>query len=103
VLDIKAVSSGGIKVQMKAEVNNQQGMFDEIVTQLLCVDQAFLDADEKGFDVSAHGMARSATRRTLLLPVFDERPIKQREERAIVSHHWIILYHLSQGGLVIAV
>lgn len=99
-LDIKAVRSTWVKLQLEAQFDDEQGMLDEKVSELAAVDQAFLDAHQKGFEVGAFGVRRPPTRRALRLPLLDEGAIEQGEQRAIVSDHGIMSEQLRHGRLV---
>src|SRR5581483_8447517 len=64
-------------------------------------EESFANAQEKGFEVGGFGMAVSATiDRAALLPLLNDRPIKQGEEGAIVVDEGIMLQQSSNDGLV---
>ena len=99
-LAVKAIGGVGIEFQMKAQLDDQQGMFEQKATQLARVAHLFPNAYEKGFEIGAFGMGRPSTSRTLGLPLVNERPIQQGEKGAIVLHHGINVEHLLQHRLV---
>ncbi len=103
VLDVKAIGSQWIKFQMEAQFDDEQGMLDEIVSELTGVDQAFVEANQERFEVGTLWMGRTPTRRALLLPLLDEGPIKEGEQRSIVNNDGIMgqkLRHCVICGMV---
>ena len=103
VLRVKAIVQSGIKHQMEAEVDDEQGMVEQKASQLTRVDEAFANADEERFEVGGLGMSRSATRGALLLPALDDGPIHERKESALLLHDGISIEQVEHGGLVKAV
>src|SRR5712671_1253071 len=75
-LDIKAIGSGGIKLQMETQFDDEQRMLEEKVSQLTGVNQAFIDAHQERFEVGTLWMRRASARRTLILPALEEGPIE---------------------------
>jgi hypothetical protein len=74
-LAVKAIGGVGIEFQMKAQLDDQQGMLEQKATQLARVAHPFSNANEKGFEIGACGMGRPSTSGTLGLPLVNERPI----------------------------
>jgi len=70
------------------------------VAQACAVGQAFLDADEKGFEVGRPRMAGPTKARVLGLPVRNSRPIEQGEKGAIVLHERVMVKQSGDGRLV---
>src|SRR5260370_37719796 len=91
LLAVKAIRGVGIKFEMKAQFNDQQGMFEQKATKLTGVDHAFANANQKGFEVGTFRMSGSSTSRALLLPLVDEGPIEQGKESAVVLNHRVML------------
>src|SRR6266700_3479142 len=85
---------------MEPQFDDEEGVFDQKVAQLTGIDQPFVDADQKGFEVGTFRVRRAPTRRTPLLPLLDEGPIEQGEEGTIVSDNRIIGEQLRYGRLV---
>jgi hypothetical protein len=100
LLRIKAVGQGRIKDKMEAKIDDEERVFEEKTSKPGGVDQAFADADEKGFQVGADGMSRPPARRTGSLPVFDEAPIKEREKVPVLTDDRINSEQSGEGGLV---
>src|SRR2546430_6588863 len=91
LLHIKAIRAAWIKHEMEAELDDEQGVLEQEAAQLAGVREAFVLANEEGFDVSALRMSRPSSARTLGLPVVNDGPIKQGKEGAIVFNHGIML------------
>ncbi|HEY1349812.1 MAG TPA: hypothetical protein VGF67_09330 [Ktedonobacteraceae bacterium] len=100
LLDIEAVGLSGIKNEVKAEFDHQQGMAHQEAAQLRRVKHTFADADEEGFQVSTFGMSRASASRAVRFPLVDDGPIEQSEEGAIVQVEWIVIKQSSDGRLV---
>jgi hypothetical protein len=90
----------GIKLEMEAELDDEQGMLEQEAAQLAGVEQAFALTDQECFEVGALWMGRASTRRTLRLPALNQGPIKQREEGAILLNKGIVGQQSSHHGLV---
>jgi hypothetical protein len=74
-IDIKAVVGVWIKLEMEAQFDDEQRMFD----------QAFFHAEQEGFKVSGQRMAVGAiTRRTEGSPAVNHGPIEERKEGAVL-------------------
>jgi hypothetical protein len=96
-LDIKAVVSGEIKLEIKAELNDEQRMLEEKLAQLFGVDQAFFDVQQVGCE----GMAVGAVTVGLVdKPTVNDRPVEQSKEGTIVLDKRINIEQRSDGGLV---
>src|SRR5205807_7019086 len=91
LLHIKAIRAAWIKHEMEAELDDEQGVLEQEAAQLAGVREAFVLANEEGFDVSALRMSRPSSGRALCLPLFNHGPIKQRKEGAILFNHEIML------------
>ena len=100
MLHIEAVGRVFIEHQLKAQVDDQQGMLDQKATQLGGVEKAFADADEEGLEVGTQRMAWPSTGTSLLLPLLDELPIQLGEEATIVLHDCIVLQQSGEDRLV---
>src|SRR5436305_275868 len=57
-VDVEAIGSVGIEHEVKAQVDDEQGMPQQEATQLTSVDEAFVLTDEESFEVGAFGMGR---------------------------------------------
>src|SRR5215467_1748014 len=99
-LSIKAIGGSWVNFQMEVQLNHQEWMFEQKATKLSGVDHAFTDAYKKGFDVSTFRMSRSPSGLMIGLPLFYQRPIKQREKRSIVLDNGITVEKVLHGGLV---
>jgi hypothetical protein len=75
-------------------------MLEQEPAQLARVREAFVLANEEGFDVSTLWMARASTSRALGLPVVDHGPRKQRKEGAVLLNHRIMVKQSSHHRLV---
>jgi hypothetical protein len=84
-LDIKAIRSGGIKLQMETQFDDELRVLEEKVSQLTGGDQAFLDAHEERFEGGTLRVRRASARRTLVLP-----SLEQGEQRVRASDHGIM-------------
>src|SRR2546427_12315295 len=93
----KPNGAASIEDEMKAQFDHEQGMFEQKATELAGVDQAFANANQKGFEIGAFRMGRSSTSRTLSLPLLNEGPIQQGKESAVVHHHRVMLKQSSHG------
>src|SRR5258708_21610382 len=91
VLTVKAIGGAGIKHQMKAQFDDEQGMLEEEAAQLAGGEKPFADAQQEGFEVGTFGMGRSPTRRALVLPLLNEGPIQEGKEGAVVLDQGIML------------
>src|SRR5947209_7700278 len=100
LLDIKAVGSGGIEDQVKAQFGHEQGMSKQKTTELSGVKDAFTDANEEGFKVGTFGVGRASQSRALGLPSLDDRPIEKREEGTIIDDHGIMIQKRGKLRLV---
>lgn len=98
--DIEAVGGTGSEDEVKAKLNNQQGVFDEKSTQLSGVVEAFADAHQQSFEVGRLGMSRATTRGANSFPTVNHRPIEKGKEGAIVSDDGIKFEQSSECRLV---
>src|SRR5205085_11425971 len=97
---IKAIGSVGIEHEVEAQFDDQQGMLEQEAAQLAGVDEAFILADEKGFEVGAFGMGRAAWARALSLEVLNEGPVEEGKEGPILGDDGIMVKHGGHRGLV---
>src|SRR5579859_3306331 len=89
---IEAVGLAGIKHQLEAQLDHQERMLEQKGAQVRRVAQAFLNADEKGFEIGAQGMTVRASKGGALgVPALHDRPLQLGKERTIVSDEWIDL------------
>jgi hypothetical protein len=99
-LGIKAIGSAWVQGQMEAQFEDEQGMFEQKIPEVRGVDQAFVDAYQKGFEVGTLWMGRAPTRRALLLPVLNQRPIEHRKASARGSDNGIMLEKACKSRMV---
>ena len=100
-LGVKAVEGSGVEDKIKAHFDDEQGMLEQEATQVSRVAETLTDADKKGFEVGTQRMSGATTRRVVLMVLlFDEGPIEQSKEGAIVRDEGIVLMQGSDGRLV---
>ena len=75
-------------------------MFDQELAQLGGVAEAFLAADEEGFERGTDGMTGASTGRTLVLPLFNQGPSKEGKEGALLHNHRGMGEQSAPDGLV---
>src|SRR3989442_420313 len=86
---------------METEFDDEQRMVEQKGAQLRGVDQPFLNAHEKGFEVGRERMTMGAAKgRTVCLPLINKGPIKAGKEGAIVGNEGIDLKQSGHGRLV---
>jgi hypothetical protein len=79
-------------MQLKAQLDDEQGMVQQERAELSHVKHALPDANEKRLEIGGDGMAVGvAIDRTAGLPLLDGGPIEQREEGAILLDDSILL------------
>jgi hypothetical protein len=91
-LCIKAVGRRRVKMQVKAQLNDEQGMSEQKRAELGHVEHALPDADEKRLEVRRDGMAVGvAIDRAAFLPLLNDGPIQQGKESAVLLDDRIML------------
>ena len=85
---------------MEAQLDDEQGMLEQETTELCGVAEAFLLADEEGFEVGALGMGGPSASRALSLPVVNDGPIKQGKEGAVFGDQRIMIEQRADHRLV---
>ena len=59
-MDIKAIRAAVIKHEMEAQLDDEQGVLEQEAAQLAGVGEAFILANEEGFEISALEMRRNS-------------------------------------------
>jgi hypothetical protein len=100
LFEVKSIGSRRIEDQAKAQLDDEQGMPKEKTAQLSSEGHPFANANKEGFEVGAHWMGRASARGTLGFPLFNDRPVEQSKEGAVVGDEWVMIEQCSHGGLV---
>jgi hypothetical protein len=97
---IEALGLAGSQREVKAHLDDEQGMLKEEGAQLRHIPLLFTDLDEKRFEIGACRVRTRARHAPAGIVVVDGSPIEQGKELAVAVHEGIMVEQASAGGLV---